>query len=780
MSKSYARNIQRLRANQSQISAQEQGITTETARTRGEYEIAHARNIATKLTPFSKALQDWKDKDIEKKIEEGKAALDKAEADKAKLLTDTQRRILEIEENQRKAKEGGELELDIQTSKAQEVELQNLKNKLLDEHGTDGYPDADRLAQLSPWQQVGWVQQDIKNKKNAFGDMLAHSMQNGEENLILGKIQFNAKEISGNKLAFQMKQHAVHYYADKIYRNLGLDKYSQAMLDRSKIAEHIRTAKEAQIAKHRKEYNIESSMNTQKKATLNWNEGPKTGKDAELFILTWGGTVDTKNNRYGHVGGLNQLFKMWTEEGVRNGGDNSQLQVYHDMPLPESLRLRVGAKPGATFGSHWPKRFEKAEQGIIDGNTAVVENRLKNQQTDKKNLEVQFNEAKMAAYKEGRSLSQREVNQWIDQFQAIGETPPDYIKNYVTSSERQADKDEDKIQNHIDLNGYITNAELDHFHPLAAGKFREKADKWEKAKLVDSGAQQVIKGALDDTFAHMGVKDREKSMAYQIAKKNAEEDFHKQYSEYVGMGLPEKVAVHLALHGVTGIGEIPGEVKTYIQGRQGVAEEILKNGENSKYTKAGLHIENTVGGDFKRMAHAITVKKNMRAANQKGVLLRQTKILGGDYGQQQLDAIKANIKQYGFYRGIAMSEEHTQFYKAIMAGRNLNEGGWWGLLHDQLILDDPSGGGLERNEVANSILPLLTRKVPTPDGEEEDLQDEDGVTEVSSRGINAANNGAPLLAYNYITDAENYYNNKSNGSIFDQPDQIPAHLGGTA
>ena len=115
-----------------------------------------------------------------------------------------------------------------------------------------------------------------------------------------------------------------------------------------------------------------------------------------------------------------------------------------------------------------------------------------------------------------------------------------------------------------------------------------------------------------------------------------------------------------------------------------------------------------------------------------------------------------------------------------MAGRNLTEGGWWGLIHDQLIVDDPTSGGLQRNEVANSILPLLTRKVTTADGEEEDLEDEDGVLEVSSAAINAADNGAALYAYNTITDADNYYNNKSNGSIFDQPDQIPSYLGGTA
>ena len=64
MSKSYARNIERLKANQREVSRQEQQITTSGAISRGEYEIRHARDIASKLQPFSKELQDWKKKDI--------------------------------------------------------------------------------------------------------------------------------------------------------------------------------------------------------------------------------------------------------------------------------------------------------------------------------------------------------------------------------------------------------------------------------------------------------------------------------------------------------------------------------------------------------------------------------------------------------------------------------------------------------------------------------------------------------------------------------------------
>ena len=783
MSTSYARNIERLRANQRSVSAQEQGITTAAARDRGEYEIAHARDITNKLTPFSTALQEWKEKDIEKKIEEGRAELDKAKVENAKWLeehgTETQKRIRRIEE----AQKAGELAFEIEDAQAQEIELQRLKGELLKRQGTDGYPDADRLAQLSPWQQVGYVQQDIKNKKAMIPDMLAHSMQNGEENITLGNITYNAKEISGNKLAFKMKEHATHYYMDKIYRNLGLHKYSDEMLRRSKVAETVRTAKEAEIAKHRKMYNIESSMNTQKKATLTWNESEQNGKDVEQFLLTVGATVDTKNQLLNNKGALDSFFQLLVQDGVKKGGDNTLLQKVHNLPIPENLRQRLGAKAGATFGSHWKNRFKSANQSIMDGNTKVIENRLKNQNAQAKDITTRFKAAAAEAHAKGRTLSKQEVLAWEAQYPAVGAVAPKDVTDYQTASMRSQAADEVQIKAHISLNEGITNAELDTFHPLAAAKYRKQADAYEKGILDKTGAKGLIKAALDNTFADMGIKDREKSQAYQIAKKNAEEDFSKQYTEYVEMGLSSDVAAYLALHGVEGLKtEIPAEVKSYIQGRKGVTQEINENGENSKYTKAGLHIEKIVGSQFDIMAHALTAKKEMREANAKGTLLRKTKIIGGQYGQDQLDAIKKNIKLYGLHRGLAMSEEHIQYYKAIMAGRRIKEGGWYGLLHDQLLVDDPEGKGLEHNTAVKSVLPLLNKKVPaeTEGEEEEDLEDNDGVTKVSDAGINAANNKAPLLAYNYITDADNYYNNKSNNSVFDQPDQIPSYLGGTA
>jgi|GEM_PF-2709601 len=784
MSKSYDRNIERLKANQRQISAQEQNITTQAAKERGEAGIRAAAQL-DKLTPFSTALQEWKDKDIKEKIEEGKAQLEKDQAANAKWLeengTDLQKRIRKIEE----AEKAGALLEDFKEAKAQEKVLQALKGEWLRRTGTSGYPDAERIAKLSPWQQVGYAQQDLRSKKDIFADQLAHSMKNGTENITLGGLTYNAEQISGNKLAFQMKEQAVHFYADKVYKNLGLHKYSKEMLEMAGIPEAIRTAKEAQISKHRTEYNIESSQNTQKKAELNWNTSEKTGFDIELFLLTWGNTTDTKGNLYHWRGALDQFFKMQVSEGIKNGGVNEELQRIAALPIPESMRERLGVKAGTTFGKHWKNRFKAADQAITDGYTKYIDNLRKNQKNKENTLAARFDADVESKYKgedgqPGRTLTQAEYQWWEQQFTDIGAEIPSQVKNYKTASERDRLKNVKDIENHIKLNRHITHQQLDSYHPLAAGQFRDKADAYEKSTFVDTGADKIIKGALDNTFADMGVKDREKSTAYQIAYQNAKEDFHNQYTEYTGMGLSESTALHLALHGVSGAGEIPAEVKSYIQGRQGVKEEIIANGENSKYTRAGLHLENTIGSEFKRMGMALTAKKEMREANLEGKLLRKTKVLGGDYGQTQLNEIKKNIKQYGLYRGIAMSEESVQFYKAIMVGRHQDEGGWWGLIHDQLKADDPSSEGLQRNGVGNSILPLLTKKVDTADGEEEDLDDEDGVLEVSSSAINAADNGAPLLAYNTITDANNYHNNLSNGSVFDQPDQIPAYLGGIA
>ena len=86
MSQSYDRNIERLKANISQRTAQNAAQTTAGAERRGREITDHVREVRAKLTPFSNALQEWKTKDIEKKKEEGILEARRAKLAQAELL----------------------------------------------------------------------------------------------------------------------------------------------------------------------------------------------------------------------------------------------------------------------------------------------------------------------------------------------------------------------------------------------------------------------------------------------------------------------------------------------------------------------------------------------------------------------------------------------------------------------------------------------------------------------------------------------------------------------
>ena len=762
----YEQNIQRLRSTSRFNTQQAQQFETSNANNISQWHRDRANKTIDSLSNFSKTLQ-----------EERKRQIKRADARGEKRFTED--RAVDLKEFIKLKQLERDLKLDA-------IGKNRLKALTLDLEGLNAYPDADRIAKLSHHEQLGYTRAKLRNRMDSFPDTLNYRMQNSETPYQLNGITFTAKQIrNSNVNSYVIKEALVSMEIAKLKKEMGLENFTPEILELVGVNKTIEDAKNAYLGKIRKQYTIEASMQTQAQAKVTYQQSPKSGIDVHHYLSTIDPTTDKKGNRLHPAGALDSFFAMKVADSIQNGGDLSELNRLRAEPIPELLQKQLNVKPGKTFGEHWTSRFNAAEVSITDGLEKATDAVLKQQEVDVNKLTIAFNEAHKAAYEEGRSLSKREVTEWIDQFHAVGlgGKIPDVVKDYLTNSERSAQKDEDRIQNQIDFAGGITTSQLNSFHPLAAGKFREKAEAYEKKEYDNSGADDKIKGALNNTFADMGVKDREKSIAYQTAYHNAKRDYYKQVAEYRSFGLSNELASIWALTGPvdkTGEAILDENGKPMFKGRLGVQQEIVTNGENSKYTRAGLHVEDTIGDEMKRIRFAMNVKKEMQEANQQGKLIRNTQILGGDYGQKQLDAIKANIQRYGLNRGMALSKEYIKYYEAIMVGRSLKEGGYWGLIHDQLMFDDPKSGGLQRNQTVNSILPLWTRKVVTPDGEEEDVEDNDGVLEVSSSAINAANNKAPLLAYNYITDADNYYNKKSNGSIFDQPDQIPSYLGGTA
>ena len=759
----YEQNIERLKATSRFNTKQAQQFETENANNIAQWHRDRANKVIDGLSSFSETLQQERKKQIERAKGRGEQAFHEQKEVDAK-------RFLELKQ----------LERDLKLDAIQKNELKRLTLRI---EGVNAYPDADRISKLSHYEQFGYARAKLKNRMDSWEDTLNYRMQNSETPYEWNGVTYTAKDIrNSNVNSYALKEALLHAESAQLKKEMGLNNFSPELLELVGVNKTIQDAKDGYLGKIKKQYTIEASMKTQAQAEVTWHDSEKTGIDVHHYLSTVNPTTNKKGVLLDNAGALDYFFAIQVKEAIRKGGDLSELHALRDEPIPDLMRKQLNLPVGATFGDHWGKRFEAAERSIADGHTEVVDNLLKNQETKGKQLTVAFDADVEAKYREGRSLTSREVNNWMDQYAAIGAKIPEKVKDYQTNSERSAEKDKEAIENHIKLNGGITNAELDHFHPFAAGEFREKANAFEKRRYEKYGADDKIRGALDNTFSDMGVRDREKSIAYQTAYHNAKRDYQMQVAEYISFGIPEETAHHWALHGPQdkkGDPFLNDDNQPMFGGRLGVMTEIVTNGENSKYTRAGLHVEGSIGDEMTRLRFAMNVEKEL-AASKEPWNLRKTKILGGDYGQKQLDAIKANIKRYGFNRGMAMSKEHIQFYKAIMAGRNLKEGGWWGLIHDQLMVDDPTSGGLQRNQTVNSILPLWTRKVVTPDGEEEDVEDNDGVLEVSSSAINAANNKAPLLAYNYITDADNYYNKKSNGSIFDQPDQIPSYLGGTA
>ena len=89
-------------------------------------------------------------------------------------------------------------------------------------------------------------------------------------------------------------------------------------------------------------------------------------------------------------------------------------------------------------------------------------------------------------------------------------------------------------------NGFITNQQLDQFHPQAAVEYREKASKLEKASIEQFGGEKQISAALNQVFDGMGLKGNEKTLQYEVALANATADYNNKFNQYVAMGYSER------------------------------------------------------------------------------------------------------------------------------------------------------------------------------------------------------------------------------------------------
>jgi len=664
MSKSYDRNIERLKANQRQISAQEQNITTQAAQMRGQEGIRAAQDWE-KLTPFSNELKAWKKRDIEKQKAEGIAAARKARLEKSKLLTESAKRLQAIEE----ARRVGELAAEFEDAEAQDMVYQRLKKQMLQSAGTSAYPDADRLSQLSPWQQVGYSQEKLRVFNESFSDKLAHAMQNSEEMIEVGGIKFTPKEIADKNLAFPMKQAAIEVLADKIRKNHEIDRFSPEMLKLSKTESVIQKAKDAQLGKYRERYNIESSMNTRQKAKLEWERSEKTAYNLEKLLLMNSATVGADGELLGNTGAWKQVEAILVADGVAQHNPEYAHKIL-DQPMTDNMCRELGVKKGTTFSKQWPSRTAEIKAKIKEGYVKEVKDEEKFINAAGTEL---TNEFKTKA-REG-DLTSQEVNEYKRRYGELGLPIPGDITNYETVSDRNEREDKDTLEALIaSQNGHITHEQLDQYHPQAALEYREKATKLQDSAIKKHGAEAKIKASLNTAFTNMGIKGNEKSPAWVEALENAKVDYANKYNRYIAMGYSSAEASHHALYSQQVANKETGEV---LPDSMGVLAEIRQNAEGSKYVIIGQSVEKDLKPGHIRVARIASGKREM--IEDPNIIINGT--IGGDYGKRQLDSIIANIAKHGDRKGLQMDKGAIQYYKGLARGR---DGNWMGLVDAQL------------------------------------------------------------------------------------------------
>jgi hypothetical protein len=669
MSKSYDRNIERLKANITSVTTKQRDINTRTANIRGREGVDHVRAVTEGLEPFSKELQSWKKRDIEKKKAEGVAAARKAKLDKAKWLeeygSEAQKRLYAIEQAQKM----GELAFEFEDAKAQDLEYQRLKKKLLDSAGTSAYPDAERLAQLSPWQQVGYAQEKLRVFNNTFEDKLAHEMQNSEKQFNLAGITFTPKEIKDNNMAFPMKQAAIELISEDIRKRHGVDRFSPEMLKMSKTEDTILKAKESQIAKYRERYNIESSMNTRQKAMLEWQRSEKTAIDVEKLLVMNSATVDTDGTLLGNTGAWKTVEEILVADGVKLQNPEYANRIL-DQPMSVEMARQLGVKPGTTFSQQWPQRTAEIKRKIREGYVKEVNDEEKFLNAAGTEL---TNEFKTKA-REG-ALTSQEVNDFKRRYGQLGLTIPADVTNYETISDRNQREDKDAIEALIaSNNGFISHEQLDQFHPKAAAKYREKATKLEEAAVKRHGSEAKIKAHLNTAFTNMGIKGNEKSPAWVEAYENAKVDYANKYNKYIAMGYDSAEASRLALHADQVTNKETGDV---IPDSMGVLKEIEQFGERSKYVVEGQAIEKSIKAGHLRVARIASGKREIK--DDPNIIFNGT--IGGDYGRRQLDSIVENIEKHGVDKGLNMNKGARKYYEGLARGR---DGNWQGLVDAQL------------------------------------------------------------------------------------------------
>ena len=475
--KSISRQINRGRANLASYSTNVMDV----ANRRGVLGEKDAKALSEFSGTLAGQLGEWKVQDIKKKKIEGKRLFQQHASEDALALA-----------NQ------------IELTREEDTQIyQAAKGNML-EQGAN-YSDADRIAKLSPWQQVGYVQEKLEQWNESLPDKLDHFMANSQLAMQIGGIEFTPQSIHDDPLALPFKEAALQVGVNKIAENAGIFNYSDELLELAGTRDKIQSAKNGVLSKYRQRYNIDASNRTRMQAIKEWNSLKiKNGRSLGRLLTIFSNTVDGSGNLLGNGGAWDEISSFLASETVNGNLQNSDIDALGSEVIPEHIRKRIGAKPGTTFEQQWPGRFNNIRAEIREGRNKRTEAYLKEQRQREKLLEDEFNKASQE-----KPLTIQELNSWKERHRSeIGGPVPSWIKSYETQL-LDGNKDLQRLQIKqliVDRGDEgITQEDLRGMHPDVQYEFREAAQEGGRLRstkdninhattLIDTHLNTLIKG----------------------------------------------------------------------------------------------------------------------------------------------------------------------------------------------------------------------------------------------------------------------------------------------
>jgi len=727
MTSSYDRNISRLKASarqnfQNQIRRDEMAAKQE-----GDRAVSDARALTKSLEPFSKHLKDWAERE-----------------NKAAELRGMEKFRQDQKVNNQKL---AELQAQMNDSAIKEEKFQELKAEYLRLSGPESYAQADRIAKLSPWEQVGYGKLSLKRITDTLGDRLDYEMQNNEQPFNIHGVTFSAKEIRENNIqGLPFKELLVNQLGEQILHNSGYYEFTPEFRELAGANTAIDKVKSSRLSKIRTRYNIDASQRTRAKSELDWRSSPKTGSDLYRMLLTHANTVDGKNNILGNTGSWDAVMKIIASEA---NGRLEYADTIGSLEIPPSLAKQLGVKQGTTFAEHWPNRFKQLRKNIKTTFTQSVKDEKNFLDAKVDHVGNLFTEEAQAGKIDGERLQYWEEVSW-----QLGGALDTRIKNYKTLSDRDIDRDITNIDELIDSNnGSITHAELNQFNPSAASKYRDQADKHEKAFKKKHNVDGKIKAVLNQSWTDAGITQKEKPVVWEYALARATQDYERKLNLLVSMGFDADSASKLALDAPAGGVKHP-ETGDPILDFEGVVSEIQRNGANSKYTVDSQRDKDSLSDAMIRV-HQIDVAKKEMLADRYAL---KNKIVGGAYGEKRLNEIIENQKIWGTWEGITRSEEALKYYQGLALGkRGMNAHG---------IIDA---------QLKAAGLPGLFPTLVEPDQVEEENEQ---LNEEANNAIEQSKQGGSIPAYNSIINSNREIQNLQSGgsSVYNENENVAEYL----